>query len=79
MRKKPPGNLLRGAHMIEREYQVMKALNEAGVPTPEILGLCEDSSICGTPFYIMKYIHGRVFKTAALTGVPKAWFTSSLV
>ena len=72
LRKKPPGKLLRGAHMIEREYQVMKALNEAGVPTPEILGLCEDSSICGTPFYIMKYIHGRVFKTAALTGVPKA-------
>lgn len=35
------------------------------------MDLCEDESICGTPFYIMKYIHGRVFKTAHLPDVPK--------
>ena len=71
LRKKPPGRLLRGAHMIEREYQVMKALGTAGVPVPECLALCEDESVCGTPFYIMRYIHGRVFKNAALNEVPK--------
>ena len=71
LRKKPPGKLLRGAHMIEREYQVMKALGTAGVPVPECLALCEDESVCGTPFYIMRYIHGRVFKNAALNEVPK--------
>ena len=57
--------------MIEREYQVMKALGTAGVPVPECLALCEDESVCGTPFYIMRYIHGRVFKNAALNEVPK--------
>ena len=66
LRKKPPGKLLRGAHMIEREYQVMKALGTAGVPVPECLALCEDESVCGTPFYIMRYIHGRVLKNATL-------------
>jgi len=71
LRKKPPGKLLRGAHMIEREYRVMKALGTAGVPVPECLALCEDESVCGTPFYIMRYIHGRVFKNAALSEVPK--------
>ena len=68
---KSPGELLRGAHMIEHEYNVMKALGTAGVPVPECLALCEDESVCGTPFYIMRYIHGRVFKNAALNEVPK--------
>ena len=49
--------------MIEREYQVMKALGTTGVPVPE----CE--SVCGKPFYIIRYIHGRVFKNAALNEV----------
>ena len=72
LRKKPPGKLLRGAHMIEREYQVMKALGTAGVPGQECLALCEDESVCGTPFYvnyIMGYIHGLVFKNATLNEV----------
>ena len=71
LRKKPPGKLLRGAHMVEREAQVMKALGDAGVPVPEIMDLVESDEICGTPFYIMKYIHGRVFKTSHLPDVPK--------
>ena len=71
LRKKPPGKLLRGAHMVEREAKVMKALGEAGVPMPEILDLVESNEVCGTPFYVMRYIHGRVFKTAHLSEVPK--------
>ena len=54
LRKKPDGKLLRGAHMVEREYQVMKALGAAGVPVPEMLILHEETEVCGTPFYIMK-------------------------
>ena len=42
LRKKPAGKLLRGAHMIEREYQVMKALHSANVPVPEMIALCDD-------------------------------------
>ena len=68
---KSPGELLRGAHMIEHEYNVMKALGTADVPVPECLTLFEDESVCGTPFYNMRYIHGRVFKNAALNEVPK--------
>lgn len=43
LRKKPPGKLLPSAHMVEREYQVMKALGEHGVPVPNLLALCEDN------------------------------------
>lgn len=69
LRKKPPGKLLPGAHAIEREYLVMEALGRAGVPSPPLHGLCEDSSILGTPFYLMSYVPGRIFKNPALPGL----------
>ncbi|XP_030073655.1 acyl-CoA dehydrogenase family member 10 [Microcaecilia unicolor] len=69
LRKKPPGKLLPSAHAVEREYRVMKALGEAGVPVPKMLSLCEDSSILGTPFYLMEYCTGRIYKEPALPGL----------
>ncbi|MEC7676530.1 MAG: phosphotransferase, partial [Pseudomonadota bacterium] len=32
LRKKPPGELLPSAHLVEREYRVMKALGPTGFP-----------------------------------------------
>ena len=43
LRKKPPGQLLPGAHAVEREFRIMKALGEHDVPVPKLLDLCEDS------------------------------------
>lgn len=60
LRKKPPGKLLRGAHQVDREYRVMKALHGSVVPVPQMLHLCEDESIIGTVFFVMEYLHGRV-------------------
>uniref|UniRef100_A0A8C0HBR3 Acyl-CoA dehydrogenase family member 10 n=1 Tax=Chelonoidis abingdonii TaxID=106734 RepID=A0A8C0HBR3_CHEAB len=69
LRKKPPGNLLPTAHAVEREYRVLKALAEAGVPVPKVLALCEDSSIIGTPFYLMEYCSGHIYKDVSLPGL----------
>lgn len=69
LRKKPPGKLLPMAHMVEREYEVMKALGQAGVPVPPLLGLCQDDSVIGTPFYVMEYVAGRVFEDPTLPGM----------
>jgi acyl-CoA dehydrogenase family protein 10 len=41
---------------------------ENGVAVPEVLALCEDASVIGTPFYIMRYIPGRIFKDPTLPG-----------
>jgi acyl-CoA dehydrogenase family protein 10 len=68
LRKKPPGKLLPSAHAVEREYRVMKATQEAGVPIPGLLSLCEDESVIGTPFYLMRYVPGQVLKNPALPG-----------
>ncbi|NNE22257.1 MAG: phosphotransferase family protein [Rhizobiales bacterium] len=60
LRKKPPGQLLRGAHQVEREFQVMSALGPTGVPVPHMHLLCEDEDIIGTAFFIMSCAPGRV-------------------
>ncbi|WP_034490671.1 phosphotransferase family protein [Afifella pfennigii] len=69
LRKKPVGDILPGAHAIEREFRVMKALGPTDVPVPEVLALCEDSSVLGTPFYLMRRLEGRVFHDCALPGL----------
>ncbi|XP_007900081.1 acyl-CoA dehydrogenase family member 10 [Callorhinchus milii] len=69
LRKKPPGKLLPSAHLVEREYRVMKALAGMGVPVPKPLALCEDPSVLGTSFYLMEYCPGRIFKDPSLPGL----------
>ncbi|XP_019589433.2 acyl-CoA dehydrogenase family member 10 isoform X2 [Rhinolophus sinicus] len=69
LRKKPPGTLLPSAHAIEREFRIMKALGNAGVPVPKVLDLCEDSGVIGTPFYLMEYCPGVVYKDPSLPGL----------
>ena len=36
LRKQPPGKLLPSAHAVDREYRIMKALGEHGVPVPRM-------------------------------------------
>ena len=70
LRKKPTGKLLPSAHQVEREYRVMKALENTDVPVPKMLLLCEDDAIIGTPFFIMEHVQGRVFGDLTLPGIP---------
>ena len=72
LRRKPAGRLLRSAHLVEREYQVMTALAGTGVPVPGTYLLCEDPGVAGTPFYVMDYAEGRVFRDPALPGLEAA-------
>lgn len=60
LRKKPAGELLPSAHMVDREYRVMKALEETDVPVPKMLLLCEDIAVIGTEFFVMEYVSGRL-------------------
>ncbi len=61
LRKKPPGELLPSAHAVDREYRIIKALEETKVPVPRTVFLCNDESIIGTIFYIMEFVDGRIF------------------
>jgi aminoglycoside phosphotransferase (APT) family kinase protein len=69
LRKKPVGPILPGAHAIEREFRVLRALEGTDVPVPKALWLEEDDSILGTPFYVMERLDGRVFTDCTLPGL----------
>ncbi len=71
LRRKPPGTLLRGAHAVEREAQVLRALEPTGYPVPRLLGLCTDDAVLGTWFYVMEYVDGRVFWDGTLPQVSR--------
>ncbi len=66
MRKQPPGKLLPSAHQVDREYRVMKALEDTEVPVPRMYALCEDSDVIGTKFYVMEWVDGRLFTQTRL-------------
>src|SRR5205823_14487843 len=56
LRRKPPGTLLKSAHAVDREFRVLRTLWEQGFPVPEPLVLCEDESVIGTRFYVMRHV-----------------------
>ncbi|MGB8622750.1 MAG: phosphotransferase family protein [Paracoccaceae bacterium] len=70
LRKKPAGPILKGAHAIDREYRVLRALEGADVPVPRAILYHEDGDVLGTPFYLMERLEGRVFHDCALEDVP---------
>ncbi|WP_265530237.1 phosphotransferase family protein [Sphingomicrobium marinum] len=72
LRRKPPGKLLPGAHAVEREYRVMKALGAQGFPVPKVHYLCEDEEIIGTPFFVMDMVAGRIIWEAQFPMMEKA-------
>jgi aminoglycoside phosphotransferase (APT) family kinase protein len=71
LRRKPPGNLVKGAHAVEREARVLSALGRAGFAVPHVYGVCTDRNVIGTEFYLMEMIEGRVFWDAALPGMER--------
>jgi aminoglycoside phosphotransferase (APT) family kinase protein len=72
LRKKPAGSILPGAHAIEREFRVLKALGQTDVPIPKVILLCEDSNVLGTPFYLMERLEGRSFHDCSLPAMSSA-------
>jgi len=66
LRAKPPGQLLKSAHQVDREYRVMRALTGSAVPVPEVLHLSGEDSPIGRMFYVMAFVEGRIFWNPAL-------------
>lgn len=60
LRRKPPGQLLKSAHAVDREFRVIRALAHSGVPVAHGYHLCEDTDVIGSMFYIMDFVDGRI-------------------
>ena len=60
LRRPPMGHVLASAHDMAREHRIMAALQDTPVPVPEMVGLCEDESVNGAPFYVMGFVEGVI-------------------
>ncbi|MBT8115030.1 MAG: phosphotransferase family protein [Arenicella sp.] len=72
LRRQPPGELLKSAHQVDREYRVMNALRDTDVPVPVMHHLCTDKSIIGSMFFVMEFANGKPILDPALTDIEKA-------
>jgi len=71
LRRKPPGELLAGAHAVDREALVLSRLGAAGFPVAHVHAICTDDAVIGTWFYVMDMVEGRVFWDATFPDVPR--------
>jgi aminoglycoside phosphotransferase (APT) family kinase protein len=66
LRRKPFGQLLPSAHAVDREYQLISALDPLGFPVARPYALCSDPGIIGAIFYVMQLVDGRAYTNGAL-------------
>jgi aminoglycoside phosphotransferase (APT) family kinase protein len=64
LRRPPLGKRLGSAHDMSREHRAIAALQDTPVPVPPVVGLCEDESVNGAPFYVMGFVEGPILRTA---------------
>lgn len=54
--------MLATAHDMAREYRIISALADTSVPVAPVVGLCDDESVNGAPFYVMEFVDGTVVR-----------------
>jgi aminoglycoside phosphotransferase (APT) family kinase protein len=70
LRRPPRPPLPPSAHDMVREARLQLALREAGFARlPEIVAVCEDESVLGVPFYVMRYLEGHVVTSELPAGL----------
>jgi aminoglycoside phosphotransferase (APT) family kinase protein len=65
LRRPPLGKRLGSAHDMAREHKVVSALGATEVPVAPVVGLCQDESVSGAPFYAMEFVEGPVLRGLA--------------
>jgi aminoglycoside phosphotransferase (APT) family kinase protein len=71
LRRQPPGELLKSAHAVDREFRILTALRGTAVPVARPYHLCEDREVIGSMFYVMSFEDGRIFWDPALPELPQ--------
>lgn len=60
LRRPPAGTKAKSSHDMKREFTVQKALAPAFPLVPEMIAHCDDASIIGAEFYVMRRIEGAI-------------------
>ena len=72
LRSMPPGQLLKSAHAIDREFRVLRALEPTDLPVPKVYTYCEDEGVIGSQFFVMEFLDGRVVGDPSLPGFSRS-------
>jgi aminoglycoside phosphotransferase (APT) family kinase protein len=62
LRRPPLHGVIESAHDMGREHRIIAALAGSDVPVPPTIGLEEDPSVTGAPFYVMEHVDGEVIR-----------------
>jgi aminoglycoside phosphotransferase (APT) family kinase protein len=62
LRRPPSGTKAKSAHDMGREYKMQRALKPFYPCVPSMVGLCEDESVIGVPFYVMDRVSGIILR-----------------
>ena len=62
LRRPPFGSKVKSAHDMNREFRVLSKLHSVYGPAPEVLLYCDDASVIGASFYVMRPIHGIILR-----------------
>jgi aminoglycoside phosphotransferase (APT) family kinase protein len=62
LRRPPFGKKAKTAHDMGREYRILRALNPVFPYCPEPIAYTEDTSITGSPFYVMERLRGIILR-----------------
>jgi aminoglycoside phosphotransferase (APT) family kinase protein len=65
LRRPPLGKRLGSAHDMGREFRVVSALASSAVPVAPVVGLCQDDTVNGAPFYVMEFVEGPILRGLA--------------
>ncbi len=60
LRRPPAGTKARSAHDMGREFRVQQALKPVYPCVPEMIALCQDESVLGCEFYVMRRVAGLI-------------------
>ena len=60
LRRPPSGQKAKGAHDMGREFRIQDGLREVFPLVPEMVALCDDESVIGSEFYVMKRVDGII-------------------
>ena len=69
LRRPPLAHVLPTAHDMSREWRVISALQDTGIPVPPAIAECTDPDVIGAPFYIMGFVDGHVVREK----LPRDW------
>lgn len=60
LRRPPAGQKAKGAHDMGREFRIQSALAEPFGLVPEMVAFCDDESVIGSEFYVMRRLDGLI-------------------